>query len=108
MLRQHCSISRHLGIDVAGPGGDTAAKVDHAPKALLIEEARDLLRANTMVADDDDRALAVELFRGRWDLSHRQELACLEAADGVLPGLTNIKQERALIVDLAISSEQFA
>jgi predicted nucleic acid-binding protein len=88
-------IPRHCRVHVARPGIDPAPQRLRLLKALIAQPVRHIQRPYTVMADDDDALLRIELVVGpRRDFAHRHRMSAGKAGGRRLPGLPHIQQER--------------
>ena len=87
-------VARHGRVDGAGPGVYTAGEGLGVVEALLAEPHGDVEGAGTVVAEDDDGGVGVELVVGAaGDLAHGHEQGVGEVRRFVLPGLADVEDD---------------
>jgi hypothetical protein len=85
------------GVDGAGPGVDAAGEGLNLLEALVAEPHSDAEGAGSVVAEDDDGGVGVELGVGAGrDFAHGHEQRVGEAGGLELPGLADVEEERGL------------
>jgi hypothetical protein len=85
------------GVDGAGPGVDASGERLDLLEALIAEPHGDREGARAVMAEDDDGGVRVELGvgAGRY-FAHGHEERIGEARGLVLPGLSDVEEERGL------------
>ena len=73
---------------------DAACKVIDAGESLVFEEVTHLSATASVVTNDDDLGIAVDLVQARWYGAHRHVLRRLDVADLPFPGFANVEQDR--------------
>jgi hypothetical protein len=85
------------GVDGAGPGVDAAGEGLNLLEALVAEPHGDAEGAGSVMAEDDDGGVGVELGVGAGgDFAHGHEQRVGEAGGLELPGLADVEEEGGL------------
>ena len=86
-------VAGDVGVDLAGPGFDAAGDGLGFGEALIAEPSGDREGAGSVVAEDEDGGVFVELVEGAGgDLGHGDEEGVFEVGVVELPGLADVEQ----------------
>jgi hypothetical protein len=87
-------VARHGGVDGAGPGVYASGEGLGVVEALVAEPHGDAERTGSVVAEDDDGGVGVELLVGaRGDFAHGHEEGIGEAGGLVLPWFADVEEK---------------
>jgi hypothetical protein len=90
-------VAGHGGVDAAGPAVDASGEGLDVFEALIAEPHGDAEGAGSVMAEDDDGGVGVELLMGAGGyFAHGHEEAVGEVGGLEFPGLADVQQKRGV------------
>src|SRR5690606_34108664 len=90
-----CSIGWHGGINLLCPRMNTAGQIDYSGKTIGLEEVCDAQAAHAVMADANDRCVAVQSLKFTRNRVHRDRDRAFDVAGLEFPWFTHIQQNMA-------------